>query len=74
VIHEPTEQREAISLLTVRDAARLLALSRSTLYNLMERGALAYVKIGRARRIPHEELQRLIHESLINSHHPSCPP
>ena len=51
--------------LTVREAAQRLALSRSTLYNLMERGDLAYAKIGRARRIPSDELERLMRESLI---------
>ena len=39
-------------LLTVADAARFLGLARSTLYVLMERGELSFVKLGRARRIP----------------------
>ncbi|MEX0718025.1 MAG: helix-turn-helix domain-containing protein [Planctomycetaceae bacterium] len=52
-------------LLTVREAAHRLALGRSTLYNLMDRGSLPYVKIGRARRIPPEALECLIRESLI---------
>lgn len=53
-------------MFTVSTAAKHLALSRSMLYNLMERGALAYVKIGRARRIPAEEIDRLIRDSLID--------
>ena len=52
-------------LLTVREAADLLCLGRSTLYNLMDRGLLAYVKIGRARRIPPSEIERLIHASMV---------
>lgn len=53
-------------LLTVRQVADRLALSRSTIYNLMECGALRYAKIGRARRIPSTEVERLIRESLID--------
>jgi len=60
-IHEP----QSVGLLTVPVAARWLALSRSTLYNLMDRGDLAYVKIGRSRRIPVAEIDRLIRVSLI---------
>ncbi len=39
-------------LLTVREAAAFLRLSRSNLYALMERGELPFVKLGRSRRIP----------------------
>jgi excisionase family DNA binding protein len=46
----------ADGLLTVADAATFLALSRSTLYEAMERGELVYVKLGRARRIPRRAL------------------
>lgn len=52
-------------LITVCAAARMLSLSRSTLYNLMDRGELAYVRIGRARRIPPAEIDRLIRDALI---------
>ncbi|MFI5398499.1 MAG: helix-turn-helix domain-containing protein [Candidatus Binatia bacterium] len=43
----------------VREAAKFLSLSRSTLYALMESGQLVYVKIGRARRIPRRALIEL---------------
>lgn len=43
-------------LLTVVEAAAFLRVSRSTLYVLMDRGALVYVKIGTARRIPRRAL------------------
>ena len=39
-------------LLTVREAAEFLKLSRSRLYELMNAGELAYVKIGGSRRVP----------------------
>ena len=43
-------------LLTVPEAIAFLRLSRSTLYSLMELGELAYIQIGRARRIPKQAL------------------
>lgn len=54
-------------LLTVAEAAKLLALSRSTLYSLMEQSDLAYARIGRARRIPADEIEHLVRESLVGS-------
>jgi excisionase family DNA binding protein len=39
-------------LLTMEDAARVLAISRSYVYELVGRGALRTVTIGRARRVP----------------------
>lgn len=37
-----------------------LGLSRSTLYGLMERGELGYVKVGGSRRIPDLALQNFV--------------
>lgn len=53
------QDRDPEKLLTVADAAALLGLSRSTVYQLMESGRLAYVRIGRARRIPRGSLLEL---------------
>ena len=39
-------------LMKVAEAAAFLSLSRATLYTLMDRGELPFVKIGRSRRIP----------------------
>jgi excisionase family DNA binding protein len=39
-------------LVRVEEAARLLSLSRSTIYELMDRGELQSVRCGAARRIP----------------------
>lgn len=52
-------------LLKVADAARLLGLGRSKLYDLMERGEIQYVKFGRSRRIPRTELAKLVERNLI---------
>jgi len=43
-------------LLTVPEAARLLSVSRSTVYELMKRGDLHAVKVGAARRIATDSL------------------
>lgn len=62
------QEREAIvgdGLLTVREAAAFLRLSKSTLYGLMEMQRLAYVKIGRARRIPRRALVDLAAHYLV---------
>jgi excisionase family DNA binding protein len=44
------------------DAGRFLAVSRSALYSLMDRGDLKFVKLGKSRRIPWRELQRIAGE------------
>lgn len=49
-------------LLRVEDAATELAVSRSTLYQLISAGELATVVIGRARRVPFAEIERLVAE------------
>lgn len=55
----------ADGLLSVREAARFLGISRSTLYELMESGRLQYVKLGRARRVPRRALVALAAGNLL---------
>jgi excisionase family DNA binding protein len=47
---------------TPNSAAQALGMSRSHLYSLMAVGAIRYIVIGRRRRIPAEELQRVLSE------------
>lgn len=47
-------------LMTVAETAELLHIAKRTVYRLMESGQLVYVRIGRARRIPVEEIDRFI--------------
>ena len=42
----------ADGLMTVPEAAKFLAVGRSSVYEAMDRGELAFVKLGRCRRIP----------------------
>jgi excisionase family DNA binding protein len=52
-------------LRTVEEGQDYTRLSRSALYTLMERGELAYVKIGRRRLIPHRALLELAQRGLV---------
>jgi excisionase family DNA binding protein len=52
-------------LRTVEEAREYTRLSRSALYALMERGELAYTKIGRRRLIPHRALVELARRGLV---------
>ena len=49
----------------VTEVARCLSLSRSSIYQLMDRGELPYVKIGKSRRIRPEDVARLIEQATI---------
>ena len=47
-------------LYTLPEVAAMLGLGRTTLYEEMNRGRLAYVKIGRSRRISSEQVRRYV--------------
>jgi len=49
-------------LLNVLDAARLLGVGRTTIYELIARGKLEVVHIGRAARIPASSIDRFVDE------------
>ena len=42
-----------------KDAAAALGVCRATIYNLIARGELSAVKLGRSTRIPITELERI---------------
>jgi excisionase family DNA binding protein len=46
-------------LVTTRDACALLSVSRSTIRNLVQRGALVPVKLGTVTRYRHEDIVAL---------------
>jgi excisionase family DNA binding protein len=47
-------------LLKVAEAAELLGISRSTMYQLIGSGQVKVLHIGRAARVPRQELVRLV--------------
>jgi excisionase family DNA binding protein len=51
-------------LLRVEEAARLLSLSRSTLYEMLSAGEIASVRRGSARRIPMAALHSWINQNI----------
>lgn len=53
------------TLLRVTEVARYLNLSRSCVYQIMDRGELPYVKIGKSRRVKPDDIARLIEAGTI---------
>ena len=51
-------------LLTVSEVAARLGLGRSTIYEMVMRGDIPSIKIGRARRIPASALEVFVTECL----------
>jgi excisionase family DNA binding protein len=53
------------ALCSVPQAARYLAIGRSTVYGLMDAGKLRYVKLGRSRRVKIGDVLALIERNTI---------
>lgn len=51
-------------LLTIPEVAVQLNLGRSLVYLLVMRGEIDSIKVGRARRVPAEALERFIQEKM----------
>jgi len=63
--HQPRSRRpptEPEVLLTAAEAADVLKIGRSKLYELMARGAINSVKLGRCRRFRRSDLDRFIRD------------
>ncbi|MBL8795027.1 MAG: helix-turn-helix domain-containing protein [Planctomycetia bacterium] len=52
-------------LARIREACDFLCISQALLYRLMDGGQLAYVKIGRARRVPYAALVEFAARGLV---------
>lgn len=52
-------------LVTVKQAADMLCVSRTTVYELMWRDELIPVRIGRSVRLPIEQLQEFVHRQTV---------
>ncbi len=51
----------ATPLLSVREAAQLMGVSRGTAYRLMDRGELSAVRVGGQLRVDRDELREYIY-------------
>jgi excisionase family DNA binding protein len=51
-------------LVTVDTAAKMLSIGRTSLYQLMGKGEIAFLQLGACRRIPVSELERWIADRL----------
>jgi excisionase family DNA binding protein len=56
-------------LVTVEQAATLLRVGRTTTYELVMRGTLQSVKVGRRRLVVREGLARFVSELLVSQLH-----
>ena len=54
-------------LLTVPEAARRLGMGRSFIYELVSKGEIKSIKLGRSRRIPVSALEEFIEAKLSES-------
>ena len=61
---QPTPAKPEPLLVRVEEAARLLGLSRSTLYEMLAAGEIESVRRGSARRIPMATLHSWINQNL----------
>jgi excisionase family DNA binding protein len=53
-------------LVRVEEAARILSLSRSTIYEMMDSGELPSVRWGAARRIPMAALRAWVERQVVH--------
>ena len=51
-------------LMTIKEAAEFLSVSRTKLYDLMNRGEISWRKIGRARRVPRRAVEEFAARAL----------
>ena len=64
----PSAQKTSYRLLlTIPEAAQVLGVSRSILYQLVQAGEVATIKIGRSRRVPIVALEQYVSARLTPS-------
>lgn len=62
-----TPDTEQPILLYVTEAAKMLALSRARVYQMVASGELPHVRFGKAVRVPRAALLRYIERQTVNS-------
>ena len=60
----PYQRHDRSLLCTVAEAADLLAIGRTCVYQLMKSGQLRSVKIGARRLVPRSAIEEFVHELL----------
>ena len=60
VAHEPTDKPSRPLLVTSTDAARVLAIGRTTLYELVKSGDLTPIHLRRCVRFSMHEIEQLV--------------
>lgn len=61
-VSQSPEQRKL--LLTIEEAATVMSLGRTLLYDLVRRNEITSIKVGRSRRIPVSVLRAYVSERL----------
>lgn len=59
-----TELDQGILLVTAEEAGRMLRIGRTSIYELLRRGLIRSIAIGRNRRIPVSEVRRIASEGI----------
>ncbi len=54
-----------VLLVSIRQAADILAISRSSVYNLIDAEQLTPIRIGRSVRFPVEQLERFVAARIV---------
>ena len=68
ITEEETIEREELvadGLMKASEVARLLALGRNKIYELMDNGTLPYVRIGKSKRIPRKSVTDFMTDNLV---------
>ena len=51
-------------MIKVSELAKMLSVTRQTIYNKVKDGSIKSIKIGKAIRIPEEEVDRILKEGI----------
>lgn len=51
-------------MVKVSELAKMLSVTRQTIYNRVKDGSIKSIKIGKAIRIPEEEVDRILKEGI----------
>ena len=59
------EATNQLKLYSITEAARALALGKDAVYDLVAKGKIGYIEIGKRKKIPYQELVRFQNESVM---------